>query len=85
MIRSHRTILVVALGILCFFYLLSLVRKQSEGFEDLPLPHEMFKTLRGLLDKYDKPEVWNHAIQMSNKSPADLARLQLAEGQAQGN
>ena len=84
MIRSHRTLLVAALGILFFFYLVSRIRKQNEGFEDLPMPHEIFKTLRSLLDKYDKPEVWNHAIQMSNKSPADLARIQLSKNQAQG-
>ena len=58
---------------------------REEGFSDgPPLPHEIFKHLRGLLDKYDRPEVWNHAIQMANKSPTDLAREQLMAEEVQG-
>lgn len=52
-------------------------RREVEGFAD-PMPHEIFKTLRGLLDKYDRPEIWNHAIQVTNKSPTELARSQLS-------
>lgn len=52
-------------------------RVEIEGFTD-PMPHEIFKTLRGLLDKYDRPEIWDHAIQVTNKSPTELARAQLS-------
>lgn len=43
----------------------------------MPPPQEIFKKLRGLLDKYDKPEVWDHATQMIDKDPGQLARLNL--------
>ena len=45
--------------------------------EDLPAPQEIFKNLRKLLDKYDTPGVWDHATQMIDKDPGQLARLQL--------
>jgi hypothetical protein len=43
----------------------------------MPPPQEIFKKLRTLLDKYDKPEVWDHATQMIDKDPSQLARLNL--------
>lgn len=43
----------------------------------MPPPQEIFKKLRTLLDKYDKPEVWDHATQMIDKDPGQLARLNL--------
>ncbi len=71
--------------IVLFFYLVSRLARirsdgsdRNEGFEN-PLPHEIFKKLRNLLDKYDKPEVWDHAVQISNKSPVELARIHLGE------
>jgi hypothetical protein len=43
----------------------------------LPPPQEVFKHLRGLLDKYDRPDVWDTATQMMDKDPGWLARHQL--------
>lgn len=50
------------------------------SFSDLskfPEPHKVFSQLRSLLDKYDSPDVWNHASQMIDKDPGELARRQL--------
>jgi hypothetical protein len=82
MIRSHAYLLGIVLCITVFFYVVSIMghmnmRKEGEGFENIPMPHEMFKKLRSLLDKYDRPEIWNHAVQMTNKSPTELARIHL--------
>jgi len=43
----------------------------------LPEPHTLFKRARDLLDKYDRPDVWNHAAQVMDKDPGQLARMQL--------
>jgi len=45
--------------------------------EDLPAPQELFKKLRVLIDKYDQPGVWDHATQVIDKDPGQLARMQL--------
>jgi hypothetical protein len=44
---------------------------------DLPEPQELFKKLRVLIDKYDRPDVWNHATQVMDKDPGQLARANL--------
>ena len=82
MIRSHAYLLGIFLCITVFFYVVSIMgrrhnEQKTEGFENIPMPHEMFKKLRNLLDKYDRPEIWNHAVQMTNKSPVELARIHL--------
>jgi hypothetical protein len=41
-----------------------------------PAP-EFFQTARALLDKYDKPELWDHAINQSGADPGQLARQYL--------
>jgi oligoendopeptidase F len=71
-----------------------LARQRDEGFLDvaaaqkligsvdtaaLPLPHEMFRKARELLDRYDRPEFWDHAAQVMDKDPAELARMYLAD------
>jgi len=43
----------------------------------IPEPQKLLKHVRSLLDKYDKPEVWNHAAQMMDKDPGQLARINL--------
>lgn len=43
----------------------------------IPDPQELMKKVRALLDKYDKPEVWNHATQVMDKDPGQLARMNL--------
>jgi hypothetical protein len=46
----------------------------AEGEAD---PMHIFKMVRGLLDKYDKPEIWEHALRVHNKDPGQLARMSL--------
>ena len=43
----------------------------------IPDPQDLMKKVRALLDKYDKPEVWNHATQVMDKDPGQLARMNL--------
>ena len=43
----------------------------------IPEPQKLLKQVRGLLDKYDKPEVWNHAAIVMDKDPGQLARMNL--------
>jgi hypothetical protein len=80
MIRSHSTLIGCVLFIVVCMYVYTIYTRY-ERFTDTPLPNEIFQTLRNLLDKYDKPEVWNHAIQMVNKSPTELARIQIRANQ----
>lgn len=40
-------------------------------------PAVLFKRVRGLLDKYDKPEVLEHAAKVMSMDPGELARMQL--------
>lgn len=73
--------------VLIVLLLLALVwlTQVREGFVDvpnidlsqIPEPQKLLKQVRSLLDKYDKPEVWNHTIQMMDKDPGQLARLNL--------
>ena len=48
-----------------------------KGIEGIPEPREMFKMLRALLDKYDKPAIWGHATEVMDKDPGQLARMAL--------
>lgn len=43
-----------------------------------PTPPEIFKKLRGLIDRWDRPEVWEHTLFVHDKDPGQLARLHLA-------
>lgn len=81
MIRSHSTIVGITLFFVLLVYLIT--QKNYEGFQDIPMPNEIFKKLRGLLDKYDRPDVWNHTIQMANKNPTELARMNLLKEMSQ--
>jgi hypothetical protein len=49
----------------------------SVDLATLPEPQVMFRRARELLDRYDRPEFWNHAAQIMDKDPAELARLHL--------
>jgi hypothetical protein len=42
--------------------------------EEVLNPQEIFRRLRGILDKYDRPDVWNHAAQVMGMDPGQLAR-----------
>ncbi len=87
---SRVCICCVSLFAILLIALLWLTRVRAEGFADLsemqaliagtdmeslPNPHELFKQVRGLLDRYDKPEVWNDSAQMMDKDPGELARM----------
>ena len=73
--------------VLIVLLLLALVwlTQVREGFVDIPTldlseipdPQVVLKQVRALLDKYDRPEIWNHTIQMMDKDPGQLARLNL--------
>lgn len=43
----------------------------------LPNPQDILKGARTLLDKYDKPEVWAHIMNVKDKDPGELARMYL--------
>lgn len=43
----------------------------------LPNPQDILKGARNLLDKYDKPEVWAHIMNVKDKDPGQLARMYL--------
>ena len=83
-----RLLLISGIGLVILFILTGIVL--TEGFADaqtvalslsdiskFPEPHKVFSQLRSLIDKYDSPDVWNHATQMIDKDPGDLARRQL--------
>lgn len=47
----------------------------------LPDPATLLKSMRGLLDKYDRPEYIEHARRVMNMDPGELARMQIAAQQ----
>ena len=47
------------------------------ALKDIPDPRELFGRMRGLLEKYDKPEVWGGIIERMDKDPGQLARMNL--------
>ena len=53
------------------------IDKPEDALANLPDPHTMFKKMRELLDKYDKPEIWGHAAEVMDKGPGQLARMNL--------
>ena len=73
---------IIVIVVFCFFVTLY-VRSLYEYFDDkvtideMPNPAILLKQMRTLLDKYDKPEVWNHAASVMDKDPGTLARMQL--------
>lgn len=40
-------------------------------------PYMLMKRVRGMMDKLEQPDVWSRAIDLSDKDPGQLARLQL--------
>lgn len=70
-------------AILILIILLILFKQPKELFIDSPNleniqdPAQLLKRMRGLLEKYDKPEVWGSAAQMMDKDPGTLARMHL--------
>jgi hypothetical protein len=80
---------VILLGVLIWLTHL----RELETFEDIPssadnmpAPDELFKKARELLERYDKPEIWDQIVQMTDKDPGALARMQLGiENHQNGN
>lgn len=75
-------LLITAICLIRLYSVNSVNSVNSEPFADVDLndlqdPAALMKRMRGLLDKYDKPEIWNHAAQMMDKDPGTLARIQL--------
>ena len=61
-----------------------LTRARAEAFvdmeaaaEQMKTPKDLFKYAREMLEKYDRPEIWNHAAQVMDKDPSQLARMHL--------
>jgi hypothetical protein len=50
---------------------------RSDGAEGMEAPHEVLGRVRKMLERLDQPEVWDRAVQMSDKDPGQLARMQL--------
>lgn len=44
---------------------------------DVPDPQKLFSMARELLKRYEDPELWGHAIRVSDKDPGQLARMAL--------
>lgn len=40
-------------------------------------PAKMIGRVRQMLEQVDRPELWEHAVSLSDKDPAQLARMQL--------
>ena len=84
-----RYIILVGVCVLVYVGWLNIKRSKNfrEAFEALQVPVEfkpesmdpaaLFKQARTLLERYDKPEVWNRAAQTIDLDPGQLARLQL--------
>lgn len=72
----------VALVIAVFVALLVIrVRWTLERFEAVVggtvSPPEIFRKIRTLLERYDRPEVWEHAQRVKDMDPGQLARMNL--------
>ena len=76
-----------ALFVILLIALAFLTRVRDEAVESfvnigvdpatLPNPQDILKGARNLLDKYDKPEVWSHIMNVKDKDPGQLARMYL--------
>lgn len=56
---------------------LNLLMKTKDMKAPTGNPKEIIQALRGLLDKFDKPEMWDHAKRVHTMNPGELARLEL--------
>ncbi len=63
-------------------FFISVQELQSEigkvDVDALPDPGALLKGMRGLLDKYDRPEYVEHARRVMRMDPGELARMHLA-------
>jgi len=87
-----RTIIISIVGLILLFGVI-LMQGSAEAFADVDpetiarmmktkVPNDLdpaviMKSLRGLLDRYDKPEIWQHAKKVHSMSPGELARMNL--------
>lgn len=75
MIRWLLVFFVIMLGVYSYRRYESFI--SAEDVKKLPSPPEIISGLRKLLDRYDKPEMWNHTMNVTDKTPGELARIQL--------
>ncbi len=47
--------------------------------ENMPEPQQIIGVLKDLLNKYDKPEMWQHARKVHTMNPGELARMNTTE------
>jgi hypothetical protein len=69
-------VLIAGILIIAFMMMIQ-VREGFVDFSAIPEPQRLLKQMRTLMDKYDKPEVWNHISQVMDKDPGQLARMNL--------
>lgn len=76
-------LMAILLTVLYFLYLLAtspLIDRFDNPFEEEMKEGDasaIFKKVRTLLDKYDNPEVLEHAVKVMTMDPGELARMQL--------
>lgn len=83
----------VAIGLLSILLVIRFILGVTESFlsvqdlqtevgkvdvDALPDPATLLKGMRGLLDKYDRPEYVEHARRVMRMDPGELARMHLA-------
>jgi hypothetical protein len=49
----------------------------NQGVQEPLDPQKLMSQVQKLLDKYGSPEVWQHATQVMDKDPGQLARMNL--------
>jgi hypothetical protein len=78
-----KTTLVIILGIILLGIITwTLVWRGHEAFQDgkKPIdPQKMLERVQGILDKIDNPALVNHFLNVMDKDPGQLARMQLTK------
>jgi hypothetical protein len=75
--------IIAAAAILLGFIFYSTFKKTEEAFATAPSispdvdPRAMFDALRGLIDKFDRPELWDTTKRMAGKTHGEMARINL--------
>ena len=76
--------IIIAAAILLGFIFYSTFKKTEEAFvttspsisPDVD-PRAMFDALRGLVDKFDRPELWDNTKRLAGKTHGEMARINL--------
>ena len=63
--------------------LMWLVRRRAEGFVDAPAnPKAIIQKVRGLLERYNDPALWEHLETVAGRDIGELARIAASENAA---